>query len=470
MIKKLSLLLLTVSSFYNIAQLEASSIRKLYPKPAVHSPQNAVNKTTVQRPLYALDYQYTNKYDYKQTSRLHYNKSGLVDSVVVTDTSKSANLFYSTLQYDSRQRTILQLIFPAKGTGYDHPIRLKTEYDSSNDESFSITEKTTDGINFAIESGAKFTKKYDAQGRYTRRFTFSWNPTTNQFDSSSVTVLTWPSIKGKGYTDSLTYDVSSSGPKYNDFRYTKIVWDNFAKRHIKRTVLQQYDPVAMKWSDTLSLNYIWTNEDFVRTDSDLVMGMPTEKIIYKAQPYGSNTFTVFEYNMGSSKFDSLYRAVNNYDAEGNQVLGTEEQYNASASRFRIVNGFRVLFTNDANGNHLVRTTESWDNSTKSFAPESKRVYRNYGAYTGLDADVLVNSADKTFRLYPNPAANELYISVNQSDVLVSIRSITGALLYQFRSVNGISERLDISAFARGMYLVEISGAHQVPQVLKLVKE
>ncbi len=65
-----------------------------------------------------------------------------------------------------------------------------------------------------------------------------------------------------------------------------------------------------------------------------------------------------------------------------------------------------------------------------------------------------------FNLYPNPTQSEFTILLPESDspVVISIRSITGALVYEQTVTTQQQLTISSAAFANGLYTVECRGA------------
>lgn len=60
------------------------------------------------------------------------------------------------------------------------------------------------------------------------------------------------------------------------------------------------------------------------------------------------------------------------------------------------------------------------------------------------------------QLYPNPATTELHITATSPITTLQAFDATGVLRYENRAVNGLSERIDLTGFAAGVYWVRIN--------------
>jgi hypothetical protein len=78
-------------------------------------------------------------------------------------------------------------------------------------------------------------------------------------------------------------------------------------------------------------------------------------------------------------------------------------------------------------------------------------------------------SDQNIQLYPNPATETIYYSINNSIELTGIRliDITGKLLYQNSSVQ--SNQLDISQYSQGIYFMQfLSKGSTLPITKKFI--
>ena len=59
-----------------------------------------------------------------------------------------------------------------------------------------------------------------------------------------------------------------------------------------------------------------------------------------------------------------------------------------------------------------------------------------------------------FKVYPNPAKNEITVSSNENLSKVTIYDVTGKVMFSTSDVN-LNSTLNVSAFSRGIYMVEV---------------
>lgn len=79
-----------------------------------------------------------------------------------------------------------------------------------------------------------------------------------------------------------------------------------------------------------------------------------------------------------------------------------------------------------------------------------------------------SSSKKEMDIYPNPASNEFQISITEQKSKLSIYSITGELVFQSQLNNG-QNKIDISNFESGIYLIEVENENGAMQQ-KLIKQ
>jgi hypothetical protein len=74
---------------------------------------------------------------------------------------------------------------------------------------------------------------------------------------------------------------------------------------------------------------------------------------------------------------------------------------------------------------------------------------------------ITNISDNPNRFYPNPATDKLYFNfTNQHIDRIQFFDVTGKLVYTNKGV-GQTESIDLSGFARGLYIVQVYAAKDV---------
>ncbi len=464
--KRISVLILLMISFGSCftASAAESPFRKLFfhhqSRAALAPESHSLYKVLPQQPLMYLKYQYTGSYyKYIQTVKLHYNKSGLIDTLTAYDTATGRNIYAVGLKYDKKGRETQELYYTAKpaGAGFNFPKRKTFLYDSLYGEVYTSSEGTKDGKTFYNIFSYAYHDKLDAQGRLLERATLTKDSAQSAFDTISLAVMTWPATKGAGYLDSLTYNYSAGKRQLNYlYRSAKIVWLDFSKHQIKRSTYQIYQPASKTWKDTAYDSYTWSGNDYVLTDSVITASgnQPLYRTIYESGPYGSSVVYNLDYISATSSFDTSYRTITTYNSKGEQLLYTFEQNNGSG--LEIQNGFKNTFVDDVNGNHLVNEVLYWSTKDMQFTKQLKYVYRSYITVNAVEE--AISAPASGISIYPNPAANELNIRMAHpmESTLISIRSLSGSLIYQQSTHAAQIQTIDLSSVAVGMYLIEIS--------------
>ena len=74
-------------------------------------------------------------------------------------------------------------------------------------------------------------------------------------------------------------------------------------------------------------------------------------------------------------------------------------------------------------------------------------------YVGLDD---IEAESMILKLYPNPADNQLNVSINEEISEVSIYNLLGSRVYTNSNVNSESTSIYISEFNAGYYFISVS--------------
>lgn len=112
--------------------------------------------------------------------------------------------------------------------------------------------------------------------------------------------------------------------------------------------------------------------------------------------------------------------------------------------------------NGRSNSHMIDRMVLWD-----FTKYSLSTVRNLSL---PQSDIMVSNKDVTLSevgvsIYPNPAKNNLTIgNISDKEVVITIRSITGKVVFNENSSQSYS--VDISSWARGIYLIEASSGSQ----------
>lgn len=172
-------------------------------------------------------------------------------------------------------------------------------------------------------------------------------------------------------------------------------------------------------------------------------------------------FTYAGVNMSIALNESLdngnwvpdYRESWTYDASNNLTEEKQEAYMGSTWTVMSAEKHILDYTADNRVYRWVR--QSWDPTASQFVNNEKREY--YFGNFGLSTPDL---SQMTFKAYPNPVQNELWIEFsNAANALLQVYAVNGQLMMQEQlgadqSVKQV--RVDMSTLPRGMYRVVLS--------------
>jgi hypothetical protein len=83
---------------------------------------------------------------------------------------------------------------------------------------------------------------------------------------------------------------------------------------------------------------------------------------------------------------------------------------------------------------------------------SPNVYFKADCWFNIPGDYIENS---TIDIYPNPSDDIINIEIqNINDAILEIYTVSGNLIYT-KKLNSKSEKIDISAFSSGVYIVKV---------------
>jgi hypothetical protein len=124
---------------------------------------------------------------------------------------------------------------------------------------------------------------------------------------------------------------------------------------------------------------------------------------------------------------------------------------------------------DENESFKVRFSFSGTNMT---AEDGKNVIINNIAVSAIDKNVLSAEdfilEDNNLSIYPNPAKDRIYISSNTAIDKILVYNIFGQMMYK-SSKKDNSIIVDISNFAKGIYLVKVFSKNEIT-TKKIIKK
>ncbi|MFZ4740970.1 MAG: T9SS type A sorting domain-containing protein [Bacteroidales bacterium] len=173
-----------------------------------------------------------------------------------------------------------------------------------------------------------------------------------------------------------------------------------------------------------------------------------------------------------------YKSTNTYDANDNKLTELFESWLNNAW----VNNGKYTYTYDANGNSSTGKFEEWLNnnwemnsygdldvySSKNNIFSLYQIARFEAHFVSFTTGINENS-NKQINIYPNPATSNLTINLQQltklQNTTVSIYDIQGKLLLQ-QSITQQQTELNISSFAKGIYIVKLNNNNMQSKFVK----
>ena len=126
----------------------------------------------------------------------------------------------------------------------------------------------------------------------------------------------------------------------------------------------------------------------------------------------------------------------------------------------------VVWNNGATGTSLENLTPG---SYTAVVTDENDCQKTFGPFV-VENITNVNDPDFVtgFKVYPNPTSDLLFFEINTNQIVgatVNIYTVTGKLLWSKVAYKGtqISDRIDVSAFQTGVYLLEMKTAEGVAQ-------
>lgn len=176
------------------------------------------------------------------------------------------------------------------------------------------------------------------------------------------------------------------------------------------------------------------------------------------------TFPVAEYNRASGRCSItggyVYRG-----SEWSDIYGLYFFADYCSNQIGFINQSNQLtFLNSYSGNSF--TTFGEDNQKDLYIAgrQSGIVYKINGSVAS------VSDFDKSFRIYPNPASDKVFIDSQNSDVRIqqiSIYDLSGKLVLDRKTGFENEISLDVSSMASGLYIMKITDSNQSKSTHKL---
>ncbi|WP_417590174.1 T9SS type A sorting domain-containing protein [Owenweeksia hongkongensis] len=314
----------------------------------------------------------------------------------------------------------------------------------------------------------KDTLIYNSAGNPSQTLSYSWNPGTGQWEAnykadyiydsngnnSEQMFYWWDSFNNQWEpSQRYVYDYNSNGAltQYisSQYNYSTSTWVNNYK------YVNTYDPtgnltesISFDWDPNMSA---WVNryKDELSYDSN---GNETEV-----------TFSIWDSNL--SVWDKYHRYTTSYDANSNPTAIVNFIWDPNLGQW--VNEYKDDISFDLNvpsadvvagiyneySNKLLGyTSKFWDIATNQWQDE----YRGTFYYTQTNTIGIVENQQNTAALYPNPASNLVYFSLeNQEDeIQITISDLMGQMVLQATQSPNLP--IQVSSLTSGLYNVNIT--------------
>jgi PKD repeat protein len=164
----------------------------------------------------------------------------------------------------------------------------------------------------------------------------------------------------------------------------------------------------------------------------------------------------------------FWRIWIDFNADGDFEDTGEEAFVANNKKTSVTG--TITIPAGLTGQTRLRVTMKQGGSPTSCETFSKGEVEDYTADFGGAAAGMVKGNNLELNLYPNPAGNQLNISLNSSSEKVNIKvyNILGGIVEDF-NVNRFITRIDLSRYAEGLYYIRADDGKQVT-VKKFVKK
>lgn len=171
---------------------------------------------------------------------------------------------------------------------------------------------------------------------------------------------------------------------------------------------------------------------------------------------GVNMTMAMEENSTNGNWVPDYRESWTYDAFNN--LTEEKQESYMTGSWQTMYGRKHLFDYTSDNKVYRWISQNWDPMAMQYVNEEKREY--YFGNFGLSA---TNLDSRTFKLYPNPVHDELWIDTNfEEPVQLQFFSMTGQLVQQLvipASANSGTLKISLSNLTPGIYRAVVIGSN-----------
>ncbi len=267
------------------------------------------------------------------------------------------------------------------------------------------------------ENEKKYTYTYDANGNKTNETYYTWN--------------------GSDWVENYKYDYTFDSNN-NLLTYIKSNWDNATSQwEPSHKVIYQYNSnndltayIYQEWDNV--------NDEFVNDYKD----------IYEYDSYFNNTrYINFDWNSSTSAWDSVEQNIYEYLQDGLMTLNLYQQYDGSSW----VNFSQTIYSYDENFNNTQLLYQYWDSGNSAW----KNNYKIDYYYSVMETQSVSQVEQTNVQVYPNPASDFLFVKSDNKLDKVLVLNMNGQVVYNSPKLQGQTTVIDMTAFSKGAYLVQI---------------
>ena len=323
--------------------------------------------------------------------------------------------------FDAQGNVITYLSMSYLNANWQNYAQSENTYDNHNNLTGIISKKwmnndweNTDGNDYS----------YDTDDHLTRSVTLDW--LNNQWDSSHKTVYTY----------------NANGRPTSEI---KKKWDG---THWTNDSMLTYTYNANGLQDTAML----------QTWDGVSAWLDHGRSIYIYDANGDNTITIDQqYYSGAWKNDMKWT----YEFNGKVLTSAiYQEWDVDSAAFE--NMGKMLFEYNTYDQVTLLKTEQWT-SSGSWATQAGDLKFSF-YYEEYDDETNVKNVASTepFKLYPNPATDELHIDAGKTSIdQFRIIDLTGKVVYQSKPyMHTTALTVSLANFAAGVYLLQLNGLHQ----------
>ena len=353
------------------------------------------------------------------------------------------------------------------------------------------------------------TSQWFNQGR--TKYTYNSNEKLEVLSSWDENTSQWNNFRKYQYnfdtdeklTLSIQYNWDANTNQWINYKKREYFYDTDGKRTVK--YYYSWDANTNQWTNSFKVEYSYDANEYLQAityfhwDSSTNQWLNSSKNEYFFDADGNLTLYFFyQWDSSISQWMFASKTEYTYDVNGNRILII--RYNWDLDIDQWINDNKTEYSYDANGNRILEIFSTWDLNTnnwlKSYKKESNMDlsinltdlilpwwYPYYNSnkilddlkynwndatnswelssngiyyYSDVTANVNQTTNNNLVTVYPNPANNNLHITLNNNSnaAIFNLFDIQGKKLITQNVIN--NEPINISHLNAGMYLYSIT--------------